>query len=88
MVVFYAAIWATLKIKLEKIKTINPEKKIYIPGNMTSLTSKPSEKFFKLSSLKKLNKTSYTLNKTPLGETGCLSNLYYLLAAQASKIDF
>ena len=25
----------------------------------------------------------YTLNKTPLGETGCLSNLYYLLPAQA-----
>ena len=22
-------------------------------------------------------------NKTPVGETGCLSNLYYLLAAQA-----
>ena len=27
----------------------------------------------------------YTLNKTPLGETGCLSNLYYLLAFQASS---
>ena len=26
----------------------------------------------------------YTLNKTPLGETGRLSNNYYLLAAQAS----
>ena len=24
------------------------------------------------------------LNKTPLGKTGCLSNLYYLLDAQAS----
>ena len=24
-------------------------------------------------------------NKTPLGETRCLSNLYYLLAAQASS---
>ena len=24
-------------------------------------------------------------NKTPVGETGCLSNLYYLLAAQASS---
>ena len=88
MVVFYAATWATLKIKLEKIKKISPEKKIHIPGNMTYLTSKPSENFLKLSSLKKLNKTFYTLNKTPLGETGCLRNLYYLLAAQASKIDF
>ena len=27
----------------------------------------------------------YTLNKSPLGETGCLSNLYYLLAAQSSN---
>ena len=34
---------------------------------------------------KKLNKSFFcTLNKTPLGETGCLSNLYYLLAAQSS----
>ena len=30
-------------------------------------------------------KLFYALNKTPLGETGCLSNLYYLLAAQASS---
>ena len=28
-------------------------------------------------------KLFYALNKTPLGETGCLSNLYYLLAVQA-----
>ena len=34
-----------------------------------------------LPSPQKLN----TLNKTPLEETGCLSNLYYLLAAQASS---
>ena len=33
-----------------------------------------------LSSPQKLN----TLNKAPLGETGCLSNLHYLLAAQES----
>ena len=46
---------------------------------------------------KKLNKTFlnflapkiymklfYTLDKTPSGETGCLSNVYYLLAFQAS----
>ena len=33
-----------------------------------------------LSSPKRLLiKLFYTLNKTPLGETGCLSNLYYLL---------
>ena len=30
-------------------------------------------------------KLFYTLNKTPLGETGCLINFYYLLAAQASS---
>ena len=41
-----------------------------------------------LSSPKKLIKLFYTLNKTLLGETGCLSNLYYLLAPQASKVDF
>ena len=35
-----------------------------------------------LSSPKKL---FYTLNITPSGESGCLSNLYYLLAAQASS---
>ena len=49
-----------------------------------------------LSCPKKLNKTFLnflapqkrfilTLDKTPLGETGCLSSLYYLLAAQASS---
>ena len=40
--------------------------------------------FLKPSILKKL-KTFYTLEKNPLRETGCLSNLYYLLAAQASS---
>ena len=35
--------------------------------------------------LSSLKKPFYALNKTPLGETGCLSNLYYLLAAQASS---
>ena len=37
-----------------------------------------------LSSPKKIN----TLNKTPLGETGCSSNLYYLLTAQSSSLLF
>ena len=27
----------------------------------------------------------FNLNKTPLGETGCLSNPYFLLVAQASS---
>ena len=30
-------------------------------------------------------KPFYTLNKTSLGETGCLRNLFYLLAAKASS---
>ena len=29
--------------------------------------------------------TSYIFNKTPLGESGCLSSLYYLLPTQASS---
>ena len=41
-----------------------------------------------LSSPKKLNKTFYTLDETLLGETGCLSYLYYLVAAQTSRIHF
>ena len=40
--------------------------------------------FLKPSIPKKL-KTFYTLEKNPLGETGCLRNLYYLLAAQVSS---
>ena len=32
-------------------------------------------------------KLFYTLNQTPLVETGCLSSFYYLLAAQASSIQ-
>ena len=42
-------------------------------------------KLFKtLSPQKNVIKLFYTLNKTPLGEAGCLSNLYYLLVAQPS----
>ena len=33
----------------------------------------------------RLNKTFYTLDKTTLGETGWLTSLYYLLAAQVSS---
>ena len=36
---------------------------------------------------KNLIKLFHTLDKTPLGETACLSNLYYLLAAQASSFS-
>ena len=33
-----------------------------------------------------LKNVFYTLNKTPSEKTRCLSNLYYLLAAQASSL--
>ena len=36
----------------------------------------------------KIIKLFYTLNKTPLGETGFLSNIYYLSAAQVFIISF
>ena len=67
----------------------NP-KKLLIFQKVTSELEKKKEPTLKkflifqeieLSSPKKLD----TLNKTPLRETGCLSNLYYLLAAQASN---
>ena len=52
---------------------------------MKKLTLKKFLTFSKMEllALKNLIKLIYTHNKTPLGETGCLSNLYYLLAAQA-----
>ena len=37
---------------------------------------------------KKLNKIFYPLNKTSLGEAGCLGNFYYLLTAKTSRIHF
>ena len=42
-----------------------------------------SEKFSYILGNGTLQPLFYTLDKTPLGETGCLSSLYYLLAAQA-----
>ena len=41
--------------------------------------------YFRKRNFLALKKLFYTLNKTPLGETGCLSNLYYFLAPQASS---
>ena len=38
-----------------------------------------------LSSSKKLINFFYALNKSPLGETGCLNNHYFFLASQASS---
>ena len=79
-VVYYAATWGTFKPKLEKIKNSAPEKDFYISGNGTFLP--PQKNLIKLAP-KNLIKLFYTLNKTPLGETVCLSNLYYLLASPA-----
>ena len=48
----------------------------------------PKQSKTKLNEIKQNNnkiKLFYTLGKTPLGETGCLRNLYYLLTAQASS---
>ena len=52
---------------------------------MKKITLKKFLTFSKMEllALKNLIKLICTLNKTPLGETGCLSNLDYLLAAQA-----
>ena len=74
LIVTYAATWATFKPKLEKYKKY-PLSKIF---QEMELSCSP----------KNLIKPFDTLNKTPLGETGCLSNLYYFLAAQAFTIDF
>ena len=64
---------ALFKPKFQKIKkNPPPPKKILIFQEMEISNSQ-----------KLLIKLLYTLNKTPLGETGCLSKLYYLLAAQA-----
>ena len=49
-------------------------------------TFKPKpEKILKRAPKRNLIKISYTLTKTPFGETGCLSNHYYLVVAQASS---
>ena len=66
--------------KLEKQKKKRSQKISYISGNGT----------FQPKNLIKKNfiKLFYALNKTffsPLGETGCLSNRYYLLADQGSS---
>ena len=44
--------------------------------------NKPFSKFL---TPKNVIKIFYTVNKTSLGETGCSSNLYYLLTARASS---
>ena len=69
-VVIYAATWVILKPNLEKIKKVHPEKKFLYFRKWNFLAPK---------------QLSYTLNKTPLRKTGCMSSLYYLLAAQASR---
>ena len=67
----------------------------YISGNRTfkpkleNIKKHPHQKlnktFLNFLAPKNLKKIFYKLDKTPLGETGCLSNLYFLLAAQGSS---
>ena len=42
--------------------------------------------YFRMGNVLVLKNVFYTLNKTPSEKTRCLSNLYYLLAAQASSL--
>ena len=71
-VVIYAATRATFKPKLEKIKNSAPKKNLIFQE-------------MELSNFQNLIKLFHTLNKTPLGKIEYLSNLYYLLTAQASS---
>ena len=80
-------LWNCLeKIKKEKIKK-SSRKKIYISGNGTFWHPKSLTKLFKIFQPPK-NFFILTLDKTSLGEIDCLRNLYYLFAAQASRIHF
>ena len=81
----YVATWATFKPKLEKIKRIHHEKNIYVFQKVELFCRKKLNKtFLNFLAPKIYMKLFYTLDKTPSGETGCLSNVYYLLAFQAS----
>ena len=70
----------------KNLKKSTLKKNSHISGNGTFLPPKEMIKLFKtFSPQKTFIKLFYNLNKTPLGETGCSSNLYYLLATQASS---
>lgn len=75
-VVIYKAVWTTFKSKPEQLKIICPKKFLYF-----RVWNFPVPE-------KNVIKTFRTLNKTPLGEIGCLSNLYHLLAAQHWAVWF
>ena len=79
----YAATWATFKPKLKKIKKMHPEKKfLYFRKRNFLATKKLNETFLNFLASKNFIKLFDTLNKTPVGESGCLRSLY-LLAAKA-----
>ena len=70
-----------------------PQKTSYnLGGNFPNSKNKKNPLWKNVFYFRKLNilaqkcliKLFYTLNKTPLGETGFLNNLYHLLAVQAS----
>ena len=58
--------------RAQKIKEIHTEKMSYNSGNFLA-PKKTNKNFFFI--------LFYVINKTSLGETGCESKLYYLLAA-------
>ena len=70
------------EINLKKLKKQLP----FRPAPPTHPSSFGIWNFLVSKNLMKLN-FFFPLDKTPLGETGCLSNLYYLLAAQASSFN-
>ena len=87
-----------MELSSPKIKTFltlcNPNHKILSWKNLFFSRKSPTLKKFLISNfyilwnflaLKDLITLFYTLNKTLLGETECLSNLYYLVATQASN---
>ena len=70
---------------LKKILMFLETELSYTLGNGNPKKLNKFSLYFFILLIKHFIKLFYTLNKTPLGETGCLNNLYYLLAAQASS---
>ena len=76
-------------MKIPKIPYIcSKESFSYILGNENHKKNSLNFRKWNVLAVENLNKTFLylILDKMSLGETACLSNLYYLLAAQASRI--
>ena len=86
IVVCYTATWTTFKPNPEKILKNPPWKKFLYFRKWKFLAPKQLNKpFSNFLTPKNVIKLFHTVNRTSLGETGCLSNLYYLLTARASS---